>query len=83
MTIQEFDCLDETGQLEVIWDKGVHLGTRRTGLYTYHLYQVETFYVEEKLHGAWQIRKRLRSFVNTSLLDPYLEQIDISGLQDR
>jgi hypothetical protein len=82
MTLYQFNALDETEQLEAIWEKGVKLADRQEAEFLYILYQIDKFYVEEKIHQEHKIRHGFKSFASTSasFLQPYLDKIDITGL---
>ncbi len=80
MTLQEFRAADPSQQFALISDQGTRLCSKDFSEFSVILYQVEGFYAEvfyEKQTGCLQI---LRVFSSTLLLDPYLEQIDISTL---
>lgn len=82
MTLYQFNLLDEAEQLEAIWDKSTKLGEREDAEYLYMLYQIDNFYIEEKIRKEGSIRHAFKSFTSTSasLLQPYLDQIDIKSL---
>lgn len=80
MTLYEFNALDELEQKEALWDKGVEIGRRKDATYSYVLYQIDGFYVEEKYHIEWEVMRGLRAFTTTKLLDPYLNDMDISTI---
>lgn len=83
MTLYQFNRLDETEQLETVWEKGTKLAERQEAEFLYILYQVDGFYVEEKIHREHNIRHAFKSFASTSAahLQPYLDKIDISGFK--
>lgn len=82
MTLYQFNMLDEAEQLEAVWDKSTKLAEREDAEFLYILYQIDTFYIEEKIQKEGNIRHALKSFASTSasLLQPYLDQIDISAI---
>lgn len=82
MTLYQFNMLDEAEQLEAIWDKSTNLAEREEAEYLYILYQIDSFYIEEKVLKEGNIRYAFKSFASTSasLLQPYLDQIDIRSL---
>ena len=80
MELYQFKFLDEAMQIETIKMQGVYLGERIEDKFTYKLYQIKDFYVEEKWHTAFNERRELLSFVSVDKLQPYLEVMDLSGL---
>jgi hypothetical protein len=79
MTLYDFIALDEMEQQEAIW-KGTHIGDRQDEEHNILLYQFDNFYVEVFYHREYNVVRRYRPFTTTKLLEPYLGQIDISGL---
>jgi len=77
MSLYQFIALDETEQIETIWDKGVYLGERKDMLHLYKLYQIDGFYVEEKWDIALNTRRGFITFNSMERLEPYLRKIDI------
>lgn len=82
MTLYQFNMLDEAEQLEAIWDRSTKLAEREDSGYLYILYQIDNFYVEEKIQKEGNIRHAFKSFASTSasLLQPYLDLIDITSI---
>ncbi|MBL7710698.1 MAG: hypothetical protein JNJ86_16630 [Chitinophagaceae bacterium] len=82
MTLYQFNMLDEAEQLEAIWDKSTKLDEREDSDFLYILYQIDNFYIEEKIRKEGNIRHAFKSFTSTSasLLQPYLDQIDITSI---
>jgi len=82
MTLYQFNMLDEAEQLEAIWDKSTKLAEREDAEFLYILYQIDNFYIEEKVLKEGNIRHAFKSFASTSasLLQPYLDKIDISSV---
>ena len=76
MTLYQFNMLDEMEQMEAIWD-AVKLGERKDDTYHYNLYQIDAFYVEEKIHIAHNVRQGFKSFKTMDLLGPYLDMIEM------
>lgn len=71
--------MDETEQLEAIWNKGIKLAERQDDEHNVSLYQIDGFYVEEFFHKEYKVK--IRSFFSTDQLNPYLDKIDITGLE--
>ncbi len=74
--------MDEMEQIEAIWYHSVKLAEREEDVFLYILYQIDGFYVEEKVHKDHNVRHAFKSFssANSDLLKPYLDKIDISDL---
>ncbi|RYY89609.1 MAG: hypothetical protein EOO15_05750 [Chitinophagaceae bacterium] len=67
-------------QLDLLYLQGAFIGKRKKGAQTCVLYQLEGFYVEVVYRLYRRIPDRLNCFRSTSLLDPYLELIDVEYL---
>lgn len=82
MTLYEFNVLDEMEQLEAIWYKSTKLQERQDDTFLFVLYQIDGFYVEEKIHKEHDVRHAFKTFssTNSDFLKPYLDKIDIKGL---
>ena len=76
----QFNCLDEVRQIEIVWSNGVLVAARQEGFYKILLYQIASFYVEVYYQYFQGKMIKLKSFVDTDLLDPYLNTIDIEPL---
>lgn len=74
MTLQDFIALGGMEQLEVFWS-GVFVGELNNGEFRMVCHQVNDFYIQAKILGGHYLE--LKTFRNPSLLEPYLEQIDI------
>ena len=80
MTLYQFKLLSASEQMDSIFTIGVYLGERRDGDYTYKLYQIDSFYVEEEWHTKFNVRRGYTSFISVEKLKPYLDTIDLSAL---
>ena len=80
MKLYQFKFLNEAEQAEAIKARGVYLAERIEENYTFKLFQIDDFYVEEKWHTAFNERRALTSFVSIQNLQPYLEVIDLTSL---
>ena len=71
--------MDEMEQTEAIWYHSTLLAERVDEPYLYILYQIDGFYVEEKVHKEHNVRLAFKSFssTNSDFLKPYLDKIDI------
>jgi hypothetical protein len=76
MTIYDFHLLDEMEQAEAVWS-GVHIGEREDEEHKISLYQIEAFYVEVFYHKEYEVTRKMRAFVSTTLLEPYLDKISL------
>jgi len=79
MTLYQFNAVDEMEQAETVW-ASVHIGERRDEEHNIVLYQRDDFYVEVYHHKQLNVIRRIRAFKNTSQLEPYVGQIDITRL---
>lgn len=81
ITLYEFNSLSHFEKGEVLWESGVHLSERFIDNVGYSLYQLNNFYVEVKYQSDKNKITLFRSFKNDTLLEPYLNQIDLSKLR--
>ncbi|RYF69503.1 MAG: hypothetical protein EOO39_17425 [Cytophagaceae bacterium] len=63
-----------------IWEQGVLLAQRPEGFHTLSLYQLEDHYIEVTHHNHFNVVIRVATFRDTTHLDPYLANMDISAL---
>ncbi|RYY88125.1 MAG: hypothetical protein EOO15_09870 [Chitinophagaceae bacterium] len=63
-----------------IWEQGVLLAQRSAGFHTLRLYQLEDHYIEVTVHNHFNVVLRVATFRDTAHLEPYLSDVDISGL---
>lgn len=80
MKLYQFKFLNDAEQAEAIKVRGIYLGERTEENYTFKLFQIDDFYVEEKWHTAFNERRALTSFVSIQNLQPYLEVMDLTSL---
>ncbi len=78
-TLYEFNLLSENQQTEAVWNEGDFVADRQEDEYSILLYQLYSFYVEIKYSSLANGFLIYRSFSNIDQLEPYLEDIDISG----
>ena len=83
MTLYEFNMLDEMEQIEAIWANSSKLAERQDETFFFVPYQIDGFYIEEKVHKEYTVRHAFKTFssTNSGLLKPYLDNIDISQLK--
>ena len=80
MTLYQFNVLTENEKTALVWNGGDFVGDRKENNLTISLYQVQSFYVEVFYSGKENKISRLRSFSSINQLEPYLNNIDISGI---
>ena len=81
MTLPQFNRLSEMEQIELFWE-AVHIGERKEDRYVLICRQIEDFYVEYKIDPNNEMYVDLRVFRDTSLIEPYLEQIPLDMLSE-
>lgn len=77
MTLYQFILLDYPDQLTAIEQKAIYLVERTEGDYTYKLYQIDKFYIEERWHTKFNERRSFDSFNSEEKLRPYLKFITL------
>lgn len=80
MTDTYFNSLGQYNKYVVIYRKAVLLAHRTAGDFHYILYQLHNFYIEVKYDLNKNEIDSLKTFIDTSSLDPYLENIKIDFL---
>ncbi len=80
MTLQYFHALNKEKQQDVILRNGTFLMERTDGPFKIMLYQLEDFYVEVYILIPHNKVALFRCFDTLELLDPYLKDINLSGL---
>ena len=81
MTLYQFKFLEKQEQIDLIDKKAVFLAERIDGDYTYKLYQLDAFYIEEEWHTKFNERRSFISFISEDKLTPYLNTIDLAALK--
>ena len=80
MKMFEFQILSEEEQIDFLYHEGVYVGKgKKDGLITL-LYQLDNFYVEIMYRKYRRFIKHISTSSNLTILEPYLEQIDIALL---
>ena len=82
MTHKEYKALRQDEQTSFLCKAGVSIAERKVGPYLIVLFQVDGFYVEVFYDKSSYQMIKLMSFYNTTLLEPYLSDIDITALFD-
>ena len=80
ITLYEFNSLDEFEKGYALWEFGVFLSQRFEEEIGYNLYQLNNFYVEVMYNGGINAITKFTSFSTNTKLDPYLQEIDITGI---
>ena len=80
MMLKDFKLLPQSDQVDLIYRHGVYIGKRKEEELIILLYQVEGFYVEVVYKRYRHKVISMRCSSSTSLIDPYLEQIDVEHL---
>lgn len=78
--LAEYNQLAEEQQMDILHRDGAYVGKRKLGKQTVVLFQLYGFYVEVFYK---QYRKQIDHTVSTSnpdILHPYIDQIDVKGL---
>lgn len=78
MALYEFNKLDTTSKANAVWD-GVIIGDREEDSYRILLYALDSFYIEVFYEKSKNEIVRFRSFSTTTLLEPYLNKINLNG----
>lgn len=79
--LREFLDLPESEQLELMRNEGVYVGKRKVGKQTVVLFQLNHFYVEVFYKHYRKVIDHFRTSEETSILQPYLEQIVVRDLK--
>ena len=79
MTIYEFNYLDCKEQYDILVDQAVIVSWKIRDCH-YILFAMDGFYVEMKLIPYFNTVENITAFEDGEMLDPYLEEIDISDL---
>ncbi len=80
ITLYEFNSFTKKEKAEALCEYAVYLSERPDSMFRIALYQVHNFYVEVKYYKRKNSIVEFQLFTNTRLLEPYLQQIDISSL---
>lgn len=80
MNVAEFSFLNPTVQQRMVLKNGVFLSKRKSCDLGIYLFQLGSFYVELVYLLKTRQMEWVNAFENTDLLEPYLQQIDISQI---
>ena len=79
MKMSDFRLLTESEKIAMIYEEGVYIGKRKEAGISILIYQVDKFYVEVYYRVYRKNVWKLRCSSSTSILDPYLEQIEVES----
>ena len=80
MKLYEFTLLTTNEQAQIIKLSATYITERKEERYTFKLYQIDDFYIEEKWYTAFNERREISCFTSVAKLQPYFEVIDITSL---
>lgn len=80
MKLVDFQSISQDKQVAILYQDGVYIGKKKIEKFTVLLYQLESFYVELFYLSYRKRIQKIRVTDSTSILDPYLEQIEIEYL---
>ena len=78
MTLHHFNALNPEKQRQWVLQQGAYLCCRHTRDFTVLLFQVSHFYIEVFYYTATNTVFLIKSFEDTSELQPYFDGIDIA-----
>ncbi|MGN6165323.1 MAG: hypothetical protein ACTHOF_12355 [Flavisolibacter sp.] len=80
MLFKEFKYQDKQSKKQMLFNHGVYLAQRPHTGFTILLFQIDSFYVEVYFDTEEEQIGYIRTFTSVDDLEPYLQQVDISGL---
>lgn len=80
MQVHQFEKMDLEARACLAWKKGAHIGYATRGSYYMSLYRLYNFYVEVQYHTCHDGIANIKTFVYEEELQPYLDQVDLSGI---
>jgi hypothetical protein len=80
MNLSDFHTLSHQQKIDTLYQQGVYIGKRKLEELTVLLFQLESFYVEVFYKKYRTHFIHLNCSGSTSLLDPYLSQIEVEHL---
>jgi hypothetical protein len=80
MEMLNFQVMSETKKIDFLYKQGVYIGKRKQFGLSIVLYQLDSFYAEIFYKKYRTYINKIRTFDNTDLLEPYLEQINVEHL---
>ncbi|MBS1764466.1 MAG: hypothetical protein JSS90_05825 [Bacteroidetes bacterium] len=82
ITCKEFNNLSHDEQTWYIWNGAIHLHVREVYGYRVNLFSLNGYYIELWYSIQENSIKKIKSFENSALLAPYLEDIRIDSLMN-
>ena len=80
MRMSDFKDLPLEKQLTILYQQGIYIGKSKKGELTRLLFQLEYFYIEITYTLYRSSICKMHYTESTSILDPYLEQIQVEYL---
>ena len=80
MILNVFNTLPKKAQQELLLAEGTFLAERADGPFRIMLYQLDNFYVEVHFFNLYNKVAFFSAFDTMDALEPYLENIDVSGM---
>jgi hypothetical protein len=80
MTLFQYRLLCEKDQVDLLYKEGTYIGKRSKPPFSAILFQLGSFYVEIYYRKYRSCITEIKCFTSTTLLDPYLEQINVDDL---
>ncbi len=72
--------MSQSDQINLLYKEGTYIGKRKKNNQDLVLYQLDSFYIEIIYLEYRRFIHKIRCFSSTSLIDPYLEQINVASL---
>lgn len=80
MKLQEFGKLKQKEQIDILHRHAVYIGKKKRHFLTTLLFQLDAFYVEVQYSRYRQVVEQVYCTASTSVVDAYLDQIDVAAL---
>jgi hypothetical protein len=80
MKMHDFQFFSQEKQLSLLYQQGIYIGKRKNDEFVRLLFQLDSFYVEITYITYRKSIHKIRYSDSTSILDPYLEQIQVEYL---
>lgn len=82
MTLEQFKYLNEEDQQFVLQRRAVYIATLESSNGKRELFQLDSFYIEIEYQHKFMQVLTINLFDDTSILEPYLECIDIDEIYE-
>jgi len=80
MKRHQFTTIEEVRQAHELLKAGTLVAERKQGFYKIQLYQLSSCYLEVYRHEHFNVIIKVNRFTNTTYLEPFLKNIDLSSL---